>query len=632
MMTRLVASVLACASYACSSVPQGAAPLPSQPAAPPTQSSAPASAPANAAEFDPRADYPPVSPFRAMRQAGDGIEVQVNDDTWYQWRALDGIAAADLIVWSKEHVADDWWRRLNEDLPQVLALAGGHDGRLAVTLTLGDLQTGASVTLTAVAMTEKKRNELRRALHGASATGPDMVAVLTQAQWRADLEEFRDLLEQRFAYRQLGGVDVAAEVDAIRARLGSDPVPVWQLSAELAGLLGRFPDGHAKVMLDGRRHRPMPGVKRRGLPFLLRQGEGGVVAFKGDRSGLLDPAHPYLVAMDGRSIDDWLAAAGTLINRGSPQFVRTQALRRMRNIQAVRLIRGWTATDTVRIALADERGRTTERTMDVAAQGSLYGTWPKATDDVLPGNIGYLRIAEMTADQGPRIDASMKRFADTRALIVDVRGNGGGTRDILAQLFPYFMSPTDRPHVANVAAYRMTPDSIKPMPADGYLSNRRLFPTSYSGWSPAKRRAIKEFARTFKPDWQPRRDDFSEWHYMVIDRSDNPAAYHYSKPVIVLMNGMNFSATDIFLAALKGWRDVTLMGTPSGGGSARSRLAVLTHSKLYVKIASMASFRPNGRRYDGVGIFPDVPARPEPGYFVGASDKILDAALARLRK
>jgi C-terminal processing protease CtpA/Prc len=43
-----------------------------------------------------------------------------------------------------------------------------------------------------------------------------------------------------------------------------------------------------------------------------------------------------------------------------------------------------------------------------------------------------------------------------------------------------------------------------------------------------------------------------------------------------------------------------------GGGSGRSRGFDLPNSRLRVIISTMASFRPDGRFYDGVGIAPDI--------------------------
>jgi C-terminal processing protease CtpA/Prc len=49
----------------------------------------------------------------------------------------------------------------------------------------------------------------------------------------------------------------------------------------------------------------------------------------------------------------------------------------------------------------------------------------------------------------------MPRFAGARGLIIDIRDNRGGTRSVLRELYPYFVSAFDPPHVANAAKYRL---------------------------------------------------------------------------------------------------------------------------------------------------------------------------------
>jgi C-terminal processing protease CtpA/Prc len=115
---------------------------------------------------------------------------------------------------------------------------------------------------------------------------------------------------------------------------------------------------------------------------------------------------------------------------------------------------------------------------------------------------------------------------------------------------------------------------------------------------------------------------------MVLERDTNPKAWHYARPVTVLMDGGCFSATDVFLGAFKGWRGVTLIGSPSGGGSGRTRGYRLPHSGLELRLSSMASFQPNGKLYDGNGIEPDVLLLPAPRFFTSGEDRILVRCLA----
>ena len=89
-----------------------------------------------------------------------------------------------------------------------------------------------------------------------------------------------------------------------------------------------------------------------------------------------------------------------------------------------------------------------------------------------------------------------------------------------------------------------------------------------------------------------------------------------------------FSATDIFVGAFKGWSNVTLVGQPSGGGSARRQSFVLPKSQIRIDCASMASFQPNGKLYDIHGILPDVVVERSPGYFLNdGEDSLLEKAI-----
>lgn len=78
------------------------------------------------------------------------------------------------------------------------------------------------------------------------------------------------------------------------------------------------------------------------------------------------------------------------------------------------------------------------------------------------------------------------------------------------------------------------------------------------------------------------------------------------RPVVVLMDEGSFRATDIFLGAMSLAPSVTLMGVPSGGGSGRSRAFELPNSRLRAVVSTMASFRPDGQLYDGIGVAPDI--------------------------
>ncbi len=443
---------------------------------------------------------------------------------------------------------------------------------------------------------------------------------LSRKEAEKDLDELEWLLENRFSYLRLKGVDYRSGLDSIRSVLG-DGTTRGALAVQMMKLVALFGDGHSQVG-------PTPKtLSTQYLPFLVGDSKGRLVALRTDRSGFLDERHPFLCKIDGLELDVWLKAAGRTVPKGSRQFVRHRSIRNLRHIQCLRreLGREPSREVEVELAAASGPGRRTV-VMPVTDKCPRYGSWPRTKSQILRGNIGYFRIPVWMSNEPEFLEglvAAMDRFRNTRGLIIDIRGVGGGSRAPLRVMFPFFMAADDPPQVLNVAAFRRGHRK-------DILDARWLYPVDWKGWSPAERAAIQRQAKTFRPEWRPARKEFSDWHYIVIGPCHKPTYYYYDRPVIILIDTTNFSASDIFLGAFKGWGNVTLMGTPSGGGSGRCQQYRLRHSFMRVRLSSMASFRPNGWLYEGRGIQPDVLIEPIPTDYIGTTDSILNAAVQRI--
>lgn len=290
---------------------------------------------------------------------------------------------------------------------------------------------------------------------------------------------------------------------------------------------------------------------------------------------------------------------------------------------------GLPALDELHMVLADKAGKRVELKLPLSDEKPIYGDWPRTRTRMLAGNVAYLRLAAMDDDETfvSGVLEALDGFMDAKGLVIDVRGNGGGSRVLLRRMLPRFLAPGSS-RVANVAAYRLPPGEA-PNQSEGYLENRFLWPTTASTWSAEARAAIEAFALAFEPEWKPGPGPFTAWHYMLVESP--VGAPCYERPVVVLLDENCFSATDVFLAAFRGLPGVTLVGTPSGGGSGRARGVGLANSRLGLRMSSMASFRPDGRLYDGSSIEPDVVVEPTPGYLIGKEDPALEEALRRLR-
>ncbi|MEM7517718.1 MAG: S41 family peptidase, partial [Planctomycetota bacterium] len=192
---------------------------------------------------------------------------------------------------------------------------------------------------------------------------------------------------------------------------------------------GALPDGHAGVSSEHiRRPEHFP-------PFLLQETEGGIVAFLQDRSSFVDEEHPYVVSIDGLKVEKWIERASEWEAKGSSQLVRRRALRGLRNLALLRTPRESQTPEVVRLKLRGKgRSKAKEIELPMQSRRPTYGSWPQGESRILEGDLGYLRLPAMDDELVPALHASMSEFRETKGLIVDVRGNGGGSRSLLLAL------------------------------------------------------------------------------------------------------------------------------------------------------------------------------------------------------
>lgn len=443
---------------------------------------------------------------------------------------------------------------------------------------------------------------------------------VTREQAIEDISELVARLEDQFAYLHLRGVNWREKFDAISQSL-PERVMTGTLAKDLHRVMVLFGDGHARIKSKHmRRPRLYP-------PFMVDHSNAGFIAIRADRSGFFDDEHPFILAIDGKPIDEWLQAVRPRGRGGSEQWVRYISLMLLQHLELLREDLQMPQSDTIQCTLASNasNSKTVEVTFQMTNDSPLdeYFLWPRRDTGILNGNIGYLRIPLMDHDAVPNLQKAMEEFRDTQGLIVDVRGNGGGSRSLLLALAGYLIGSDDQPWVGNTAKYKLS-DRFD----HDHLEVRYMYRGDDERWTDDQRVVINAFAQRFEPEWEPV-GNFSAWHYLLLDKTHHKSEYFYDKPIIVLCNAGCFSATDIFLGALAVHPRVSLMGSPSGGGSARSQRFDLTHSDINVKCASMASFRPDGRLYDGRGVEVDVEIHVQPTDLIeGGTDSVLDAALA----
>ena len=531
------------------------------------------------------------------------------EESDYQWLEFDDLSVTDIVEFSKKQFGERWTKRVAEDLVEVLWGMGHRPGN-TVKLKLFSTETKQEMIVERAAMTMENRNKVYR-------NQKRVEDELAKEVLADPVGYFNDQLKSRWAYYPLSADNIDQSSAKLRKRMTANPSNV-NFPLELQKIIAEGIDGHASVSdwkLGGRC-----------LPFLIEPIGDRLVAFDADRTALVDSEYPFIESIDGVEMNDWLTLSSELVAKGSAQLVRRRSARLLWHIDHWRSEKGLPATPNISVTLSSEDDtRTITKVLATAGRKPIYGDWPRTASRLLDQNIGYLRIPRMDEKAVTETIRQMRKFKDTTGLIVDVRGNGGGSRHALRTIAPYLMLPSDPPRIANVAKYRLHEDLL-----DNHLEARFMFRADSEHWSDAEKKAIEDFAKTFKPEWEPPVGQFSQWHYMVLNRLSDQAIYHYDKPVIVLCDAGCFSATDIFLAGLKGIPNVTIMGTPSSGGSAKSESFRMPGTNRHISLASMASFQPSGKLYDGNGVIPDQLIEPDPTYFIGGPDKVLEAAVLRL--
>lgn len=455
-------------------------------------------------------------------------------------------------------------------------------------------------------------------------------AFLSKGDAIADIKALEEVIRDRHSYVASVAFPYGIALRHIGERL-PEKVSVRNLALQVQKFIQYLGDSHAMV-LDWKDRLPS-----RYSPVAI--GVKGNLGFGywPERRCLLDADHPYIRSLDGLPLFRWLERAGDVTS--GVYASRSQRLGRgldlMRYAGYLRLELGLPDKPEITFELTSPEGRCV-RTVEIPLADTLEnGAKPfhlPTESRVCEGNVGYLRLySQNDKELAGRIDELMQRFRDTASLIIDVRQCGGGTRDNLNALFPYLMKPEDGSYIPNVAKLRVPPGIADFNPVDQLKVADKAM--SYCGdvaLEPQDASALTQFLSRFTPQWRPPEPDFTDWYFSAFKAvSGKP---HYDRPVYILMDWGVGSAGDIFVSTFKGWRNVTLVGSPTNGRSGNSIPFVLEKSGITARLSTMASFQKTGQLFDGVGVTPDIDMEPEISDWLGETDSILQRVMARAAK
>jgi carboxyl-terminal processing protease len=293
--------------------------------------------------------------------------------------------------------------------------------------------------------------------------------------------------------------------------------------------------------------------------------EGWVVVFS--RRPGLDPGN-IVVSVDGQPFDEFYAARQGMLE-GSSDGTRRRTF-------------SWRAVlwpQRFELGLSDGRKVTVDRATPVTGPARVF----PSTELKPPAGVGYIRIRsfEDPANEKKAIE-EVERLKDARAIVFDVRQNGGGSTPsaLLDRLLdrPWrdfsFTTPLG---IAHAGAQNRVRDAFPDSGKDPYL---RGYLDAY--------------------------DEFRGIQILTPGPVHPPSAGAYKGKVFVVTDGFCNSACEDFVEPFKASGRGVLVGEATNGSSGQPYLYDFGNGMSF-RVSTKRYVMPDGSPFEGVGIRPDVP-------------------------
>jgi C-terminal processing protease CtpA/Prc len=211
---------------------------------------------------------------------------------------------------------------------------------------------------------------------------------------------------------------------------------------------------------------------------------------------------------------------------------------------------------------------------------------PTIRTRMLPGGIQYVEIPNFNGMQASEDFTALVDGLDeqvVKGMIIDVRYNMGGSSSVVAAMVGCLI---DQPVTTPVMKFRH-------------------FIGAYEAWG-------KE------PVWETASNDIAP-----------RAGKRYLGPLVVLTGGLTSSSSEDFAIELHSGGRARLVGERTCGSAGNGLSSPLPGGGTFT-VGTFTALVPGGEEYVGVGVAPDVEARPTPADLVTGRDVVLDRALELL--
>jgi hypothetical protein len=569
--------------------------------------------------FSQKLEIEKASPFTAVKWEKEQPVVQF-DNEWYHLEKLDGFRKEELLDFCKKKFGPKWQKRFSEDLVEVLRGLGYQpDVKVALQLSKdGVLNTYAGT------FTVENRNETllyNRSIEKANTKPPQKIPI---AEATADLKQFEDILKSTSSYSQLSTFNYKLALKKIADSIMNEnnDVDVNQFTNEIAKVMSEIGDRHSSVKNELFNKKDHKTYNLR-LPFGVATLNGKFIALKknvtGENFKYYYNSHPNIKSINGIAIEtmintynykDKKAPEQAKLFRGSVAIQKYGELLFKNNIKC---------PDSIRVVFSGGDGEKPE-TLQLTIENNSYSSKLlqqhyinrdniskknfNGLSKVIAHNIGYVTIPEMYHYDDVDglenfIKNAFKSLSNTKVLIIDIRNNPGGGREILQTFAGYIVQAAQSPWVANVAYLRTDKNIVGD---EESMSSRNLYSYHSEKLSNNDRKAIDQFSKGLKLQNTMGSSKFSNPFYMVLQSGKQS----YSQPVYILVNEESFSAASVFASAFKSLPNVKIAGETTDGSSGNSRTLYLKNSNIKITVSTMLSFQRNGKTLDGNGTTPDI--------------------------
>ena len=468
---------------------------------------------------------------------------------------------------------------------------------------------------------------------------------LTKKQITEDIEFLTKILNEKSSYVYLNGYDFNTDFENYLKTL-SDSTRLENFGMFITITLAKIGDRHSS--LNGIRGYNLK--ESLFLPFIYAPVNDRVVVLNKNQNKeleILNPKFPYLKKIDGIDIYDFLQKTRPEDIKAPQQTYFTYAVRDIRDIEKNYLLLNKVLSKEVELTLSDSTfNNETTLTISPINKSQRQRPWderfevdylrvkdedynkPEIIEKLfsIEENIAYIKLPEMVdKDEAPLLFDKVNFFMqsiqnDSESLIIDVRANSGGTRDVLYEFAKYLVHP-DSIYIVNATRQR----GPLPLPKDYKKSLHNRFLYTLSELDVEEQIRVTEFLKSFKPIYELDENKYSEYYFGLLNgkKLGKPSLY-YNKPVYILANEKTFSAASVFVSAFKCLPNIKIAGVTTDGSSGNSEWFDLQNSKLFGKISTMVSFQKNGEILDGYGTEPDIKIERDLNQILWLSDTQLE--------